>query len=122
MTLTRLLKLSALTALAIATTGCFLNKENNTKQQVCSNDWYLLVEKQISTGDSQGHGPDLGSIEWRSTIEFKLGIRDQAGIPDLDTEQWCSYINDHFIKPTTLQNVQVCSGPAALHRIPDGSA
>ena len=98
MMLTGLLKFSALTVLAIAITGCF---ENNANQQLCTNDWYLLVEKQISTGDSQGHGPDLGSIEWRSTIEFKLGIRDQPEIPALDTEQWCSYINEHFIKPTT---------------------
>ena len=96
--LTSHFRLSALTALAIAITGCI---ENNTKQQACSNDWYLLVEKQISTGDSQGHGPDLGSTEWRSTIEFKLGIRDQSEIPALDTEQWCGYINEHFINPTT---------------------
>jgi len=101
MMLTRHLKFSALTALAVAITGCLENNENYTKQQVCSNDWYLLVEKQISTGDSQGHGPDLGSIEWRSTIEFKLGIRDQSENPALDTEQWCNYINEHFIKPTT---------------------
>lgn len=99
--LTRCLKLSALTALAVATTGCIANLESNSKQQVCSNDWYLVVEKQISTGDNQGHGPDLGSIEWRSTVEFKLGIRDQPGIPALDTEKWCSYINEYFIKPAT---------------------
>jgi hypothetical protein len=96
--LTGLLKIFALTTLATTITGCF---EDNAKQPVCSKDWYLLVEKQISTGDRQGHGPDLGSTEWRSTIEFKLGIRDQPEIPALDTEQWCSYINEHFITPTT---------------------
>lgn len=101
MMLTRRQKLSVLIALAVANSGCIENKESNTGQQVCSNDWYLLVEKQISTGDSQGHGPDLGSTEWRSTIEFKLGVRGQPGIPALETEQWCSYINEHFIKPTT---------------------
>ena len=101
MKLARNLKLFVLAILAAATTACFMNEESNTEQQACSNDWYLLVEKQISTGDGQGHGPDLGSIEWRSTIEFKLGIRDQPDIPALDTEQWCSYINEHFIKPTS---------------------
>jgi hypothetical protein len=100
--LTSRLKLSALIALAVATTGCLANKESSTEQQLCSNDWYLLVEKQISTGDNHGHGPDLGSIEWRSTVEFKLGIRNQPGIPALDTEQWCGYINEHFIKPAAL--------------------
>jgi hypothetical protein len=101
MMLRKRLKISVLIALAVATSGCIENNTSHAGQQVCSNDWYLLVEKQISTGDGQGHGPDLGSIEWRSTIEFKLGVRDQPGIPALETEQWCSYINEHFIKPTT---------------------
>lgn len=99
MMITRHLKLPALFALALAATGCIVNKESVIEQQVCSYDWYLLVENQVSTGDNQGHGPDLGSIEWRSTVEFKLGIREQPGIPALDTEQWCRYINENFIKP-----------------------
>ena len=57
-----------------------------------------MVEQQIATGDGQGHGPDPGSAEWRSTVEFKLGIRDDPAVPPLDSNQWCHYINERFIK------------------------
>ena len=44
------------------------------------------------TGDGQGHGPDLGSSEWRSVIEFKLGIRGDPSVPPRNSELWCAYI------------------------------
>ncbi|RLA19054.1 MAG: hypothetical protein DRQ61_12120 [Gammaproteobacteria bacterium] len=77
--------------------GCAGMSENSTKSHSCSNEWYALVEKQIPSGDGQGHGPDMGSLEWRSVIEFKLGIRGNATIPPLKSDQWCSYINTRFI-------------------------
>ena len=52
-----------------------------------------MVEEKLSTGDAQGHGPDVGSSEWRSVVDFKLGIRGKPGIPDSTTEQWCAYID-----------------------------
>ena len=43
-----------------------------------------------------GHGPDIGGQEWKSVIEFKLGIRDDADVPDLNVPQWCDYIDDYI--------------------------
>ncbi|GIU28669.1 hypothetical protein L2719_02495 [Shewanella schlegeliana] len=63
----------------------------------CNLAWFKQVEKQISTGDGQGHGPDLGSLEWRSVVEFKLGIRGNEANPKLDSEQWCDYIEKHYL-------------------------
>ena len=59
----------------------------------CSKPWLRMVEQKLSTGDGQGHGPDLGSSEWRSVVEFKLGIRGNPGVPDRDSEEWCTYID-----------------------------
>lgn len=61
--------------------------------QPCSMSWQQAVEAQLQTGDSQGHGPDVGSDEWRSVVEFKLGIRGDPAIPARDTEEWCTYID-----------------------------
>lgn len=58
----------------------------------CSESWYRYVEDKLHTGDSDGHGPDLGSAEWRSVVEFKLGIRGNPGIPHPESDQWCTYI------------------------------
>lgn len=45
---------------------------------LCTAQWYRFVEQVLVSGDGQGHGPDLGSDEWKGVIEFKLGIRDQT--------------------------------------------
>ena len=77
--------------------GCTSNKKEEIQFQDCTNDWFLQVEKEILTGDGQGHGPDIGSLEWRSVIEFKLGIRNDPKVPSIESTQWCNYINEHFI-------------------------
>ena len=59
----------------------------------CSEPWLQMVEQALSTGDGRGHGPDLGSSEWRSVVEFKLGIRGNPDVPDRATEEWCAYID-----------------------------
>ena len=59
----------------------------------CSDDWNRYVEKKIVSGDGQGHGPDLGSDEWKGVVEFKLGIRGQAGLPARDSQEWCELID-----------------------------
>ena len=58
----------------------------------CSDSRYRSIEEKVATSDAQGHGPDVGSDEWKSVIEFKLGIRDKANLPERDSEAWCSYI------------------------------
>ena len=76
------------------------NTPSNDKhytEKLCSVRWYEEVEKKISTSDGNAHGPDLGSTEWRSVIEFRLGIRGSEYIPPLDSEHWCVYIDKHYI-------------------------
>lgn len=62
--------------------------------ELCTESWYRAVESAISSGDGLGHGPDVGSEEWKSVIEFKLGIRDNPNVPDRNSPEWCHYIND----------------------------
>ena len=81
--------------------GCARTAENNRLSQACTSDWYRLVEDRISTGDDQGHGPDLGSLEWRSVVEFKLGLRDDLTLPPVESDRWCTYINKHIVGKTT---------------------
>jgi hypothetical protein len=59
----------------------------------CSQEWYQFVEQNLISGDGQGHGPDLGSDEWKGVVEFKLGIRDQADLPRRDSDDWCQLID-----------------------------
>ena len=63
----------------------------------CTVEWFRLVEETVPTGDGQGHGPDPGSLEWMSVVEFKLGIRDDPGVPPVGDESWCRFIDERFI-------------------------
>ena len=60
----------------------------------CSGPWIQFVEQNVPTGDGQGHGPDPGSSEWRSVVEFKLGIRGNPEVPARDTDEWCTFIDE----------------------------
>lgn len=83
------LPVTAVLALVIA------NAHAGAESEVaCSETWYQSVESQLVSGDGQGHGPDPGSNEWKSVVEFKLGIRGQAGLPARDSHEWCQYIDD----------------------------
>lgn len=82
---------------AITLSGCAISNTSPTQSNYCSDDWYQRVSTEISTGDHHGHGPDIGSMEWRSVIEFKLGIREDSKVPPLESEQWCQYIDTHYI-------------------------
>jgi len=62
--------------------------------QPCSPEWFDSVEAELGTGDGMGHGPDIGSGEWRSVVEFRLGVRDDPAVPDNQSPEWCSYISD----------------------------
>ena len=61
--------------------------------QPCSEAWNRYVEQKLVSGDGQGHGPDLGSDEWKGVVEFKLGVRGQANVPPRDTGDWCRFID-----------------------------
>jgi len=59
----------------------------------CTEEWIRFVDQKLVSGDGQGHGPDLGSDEWKGVIEFKLGIRGQADLPARDSDDWCQLID-----------------------------
>ena len=63
----------------------------------CSDDWMMWVEDAVTTGDNQGHGPDVGSDEWKSVVEFRLGMRGDTAVPRRDSVAWCRYV-DRAIK------------------------
>lgn len=90
-----------LSFILITVMGCTKTHDNHEAVQACSEAWFRVVEEQVSTGDGQGHGPDPGSREWRQVIEFKLGIRNDSSVPPIESEQWCNYINEHFIMDAT---------------------
>lgn len=58
----------------------------------CTDAQYRAIEAKVATGDGKGHGPDVGSDEWKSTVEFRLGVRGKPGVPARDSGAWCSYI------------------------------
>lgn len=83
-------------------------------QAVCSETWYRSIEQQVVSGDGQGHGPDLGSDEWQSAIEFKLGVRGQPGVPSRGSPDWCGYI-DRLVRErnaTTSHGTTNATGPS----------
>ena len=59
----------------------------------CSESWISFVDSELSSGDGMGHGPDLGSDEWKSVIEFRLGVRGDPEVPDRSTPAWCEYVD-----------------------------
>lgn len=61
---------------------------------LCSEAWQRFVDESVLAGDGQGHGPDLGSDEWKSVVEFKLGIRGKSGVPPRDTPDWCRHVDE----------------------------
>ncbi|GAA5315145.1 MAG: hypothetical protein AseanaTS_03490 [Candidatus Pelagadaptatus aseana] len=82
-----------LIGITVMVAACAVGDGKAGRPQACSPLWYDLVEARVATGDGHGHGPDPGSLEWRSVIEFKLGIRGNPSLPDLASSQWCDYID-----------------------------
>ncbi|NWN90769.1 hypothetical protein HLV39_04560 [Marinobacter adhaerens] len=91
-------KYLAICLLVLTTAACTAPDTQSLETQVCSEEWFEKVERQIPTGDGQGHGPDTGSLEWRSVVEFRLGIRGNEAVPARDSDQWCNYIDEQFIE------------------------
>lgn len=60
----------------------------------CSPAWNRSVEAQFPTSDGKGHGPDVGSSEWRMVIERHLGLRGKAGLPARDSQAWCERVDE----------------------------
>jgi uncharacterized protein len=60
---------------------------------LCSDAWNRMIEAKVTSGDGQGHGPDIGSDEWKGTIEFRLGVRGKPALPPRTSEAWCRTID-----------------------------
>lgn len=86
-----------ITAMIICAAVCALASDYNLSSAEteipCSDSWYRFIDEAVATRDDQGHGPDVGSDEWKSVIEFKLGIRDKPNLPDRDSDAWCRHID-----------------------------
>ncbi|GAA0810284.1 MliC family protein [Colwellia asteriadis] len=82
---------SALVALSVTTAS-----DTKNPLKLCSSAWQQMVDEHLTTGDNHGHGPDVGSDEWKSVVEFKLNIRGMANIPQRDSMAWCEYIDERL--------------------------
>lgn len=91
-----MLKQCLFLAALLSLSGCSLFQSQPIKVQECNQDWYLEVESQVMTHDGEGHGPDPGTDEWRNVVEFRLEIRDDPALPDISSEEWCSYIDNYL--------------------------
>ncbi|MDX1518218.1 MAG: CapA family protein, partial [Woeseiaceae bacterium] len=67
--------------------------------QPCTEAWYWLVESIVASGDGHGHGPDIGSDEWKSTVQYKLGLRGDSGAPPVSSPLWCAYFDSQIRAP-----------------------
>ena len=68
------------------------NSDVHQPAEVCSTLRHNFIESKVATGDGQGHGPDTGSFEWHSVVEFKLGVRGDAQVPERGSSQWCEFV------------------------------
>ncbi len=82
-----------LALIALALNGCSRHAVSSVSEQPCSTGWVEAVESKIASGDGQDHGPDPGSEEWQSVVEFRLGIRGSPELPDRASSDWCLYID-----------------------------
>ncbi len=78
--------------------ACTTTDQAPEHPQPCTDAWYPYVESTLSSGDGMGHGPDIGSEEWQSVIEFKLGIRGDANVPERSSPAWCRFIDEQLQK------------------------
>lgn len=76
--------------------GCTSDERVASTPAPCSAEWNDYVDTMLTTDDGMGHGPDIGSDEWKSVVEFRLGVRGIPGTPDRSSEDWCTYIDAHI--------------------------
>lgn len=73
--------------------GLLLSSGCSRSPEPCTDEWNSWVEQAVATADDQGHGPDLGSDEWKSVVEFRLGLRGDRSVPHRDDVAWCRHID-----------------------------
>ena len=85
---------ASMAILLLLLTACAERGSQSEAPAPCSEPWYQAVEQNVTSGDGMGHGPDIGSEEWKSVIEFKLGVRGKPDVPDRDSSAWCLFIDN----------------------------
>lgn len=83
--------------LALCASGCAA-EQRSLEPHPCSEAWFHSIETRIRTDDGQGHGPDVASDDWKSVIEFKLGIRGNSSVPDRQSSDWCEFIDEYITR------------------------
>ena len=58
----------------------------------CSPARLAAIERQSQPLDRSGHGPDRGSAEWASAVEWRLGLRGRDDLPARGSRAWCERI------------------------------
>ena len=61
-------------------------------QTLCPAARLAALEVAVGSDDGAGHGPDIGSNEWHSAIEFRRGLRGRKDLPKRGTIAWCKYV------------------------------
>ncbi|MCB1889614.1 MAG: MliC family protein [Rhodocyclaceae bacterium] len=78
----------------------------------CSPGFIRSVEARLPTGDGQGHGPDPGSAEWQSVVEFRLGLRGHPSVPERGSAAWCDWLASRLeARPAAAASLSA-EGPA----------
>lgn len=62
--------------------------------ELCAPGWAGEIDTAVSSSDGAGHGPDIGSGEWQSVIEFRLGVRGDPAVPERGSQAWCQFIDE----------------------------
>ena len=86
------IRVSIVILFVVFLSGCEQRIVQTEDPVLCTQPWYQSVEQTIPTGDGMGHGTDIGSDEWKSVVEFKLGVREEPDVPDRTSLEWCDYI------------------------------
>ena len=97
----RQLMIISLSLMTLIVVGCTPGPTSSSEHDPCSFGWFEAVESKVMTGDAQGHGPDIGSRERRSVVEFRLGIRGSSSVPRRDSRDWCNYIDELVFNTAT---------------------
>jgi len=85
--------LTIVVLLSLSLTSCVNKKQEKQKLQECNKTWFYKVESRLPTGDEHGHGPDVGSDEWKNVVEHRIGIKGNNIVPKINSKEWCEYID-----------------------------
>lgn len=87
-----------------------LNDSSADSVEPCSDKTLVMIEHQAPIGEGLGHGSDIGSDEWRSVVEFRLGVRGDASVPPRNTRPWERLVLFQVTQDSTMITDQYSQG------------